>query len=246
MPIHDWTRVAAGDFHDFHQSWVVAIRNALNAGGLPEGYYAMVEQILGGPIPDVVALERPGSPQAKAGVSQMGGVAVLEAPPKAWLQRQAVPDIYASRANRIAIRHRHGEVVAIIEIVSPRNKLTRPALRAFVEKCRELLNNGINLLIVDLFPPSERDPGGIHKAIWDEVQEEPYDPPEGKPLTVAAYVGRQLKSAYVDSVGVGDPVPDRPIFLSPDWYAPAPLETTYAETWANCPPPIREALSGGD
>ena len=31
MPIHDWTRVEAGDFHDFHQCWVVAIRNALNA-----------------------------------------------------------------------------------------------------------------------------------------------------------------------------------------------------------------------
>ncbi|HZW32184.1 MAG TPA: hypothetical protein VFF52_15845 [Isosphaeraceae bacterium] len=25
MPIHDWTRVQAGDFHHFHQCWVVAI-----------------------------------------------------------------------------------------------------------------------------------------------------------------------------------------------------------------------------
>jgi hypothetical protein len=204
----------------------------------------MVEQILGGPIPDVIALERPGSPQAKAGAAQMGGVAVLEAPPKAWLQRQAAPDTYASRANRIAIRHRHGEVVAIIEIVSPGNKSSRPALRAFVEKCRELLNNGINLLIIDLFPPSERDPGGIHKAIWDQVIEEPYDPPKGKPLTVAAYVGGLMKTAYVEPVGVGDPMPDLPIFLSPDWYVPAPLQSTYAETWCFCPPPVREALGG--
>jgi hypothetical protein len=26
MPIHDWTRPEAGDFHDFHQCWVVGIR----------------------------------------------------------------------------------------------------------------------------------------------------------------------------------------------------------------------------
>ena len=32
MPIHDWTQVRANRFHDFHQSWTIAIRNALNAG----------------------------------------------------------------------------------------------------------------------------------------------------------------------------------------------------------------------
>jgi hypothetical protein len=35
MPIHDWTRVDAGLFHDFHQSWTVALCNALNSGVLP-------------------------------------------------------------------------------------------------------------------------------------------------------------------------------------------------------------------
>src|SRR5215468_8474616 len=44
MPIHDWTRVRSNRFHDFHQSWTIAIRNALNAGRLPPGYFAMVEQ----------------------------------------------------------------------------------------------------------------------------------------------------------------------------------------------------------
>ena len=32
MPIHDWTRAEAGDFHYLHQCWVVAISNALNWG----------------------------------------------------------------------------------------------------------------------------------------------------------------------------------------------------------------------
>lgn len=44
MPVHDWTRVSSGDFHDFHQSWVVQLRSSLNHGALPPGYSAMVQR----------------------------------------------------------------------------------------------------------------------------------------------------------------------------------------------------------
>lgn len=37
MPIHDWTRVPAGLFHHFQQSWSIRIADALNAGILPPG-----------------------------------------------------------------------------------------------------------------------------------------------------------------------------------------------------------------
>jgi hypothetical protein len=43
MPIHDWTRVDHGTFHDFHQGWAPLIRSALN-NGLPPEYEAKVEQ----------------------------------------------------------------------------------------------------------------------------------------------------------------------------------------------------------
>ena len=46
MPIHDWTRVDAGLFHDFHQSWTVALRNALNSGVLPADYFALTRILL--------------------------------------------------------------------------------------------------------------------------------------------------------------------------------------------------------
>jgi hypothetical protein len=32
MPIHDWTRVGAGTFHDFHTTWIVELARAFNAG----------------------------------------------------------------------------------------------------------------------------------------------------------------------------------------------------------------------
>ena len=62
------------------------------------------------------------------------------------------------RANRVAIRHRLGEVVCIIEIVSPGNKATRSAVRSFVEETHEFLRAGVNVLVVDPFPPGLRDP----------------------------------------------------------------------------------------
>src|SRR5207249_4138033 len=42
-PVHDWTRVSAGTFHDFYYSWVLEIKRALKPL-LPEGYYVMAEQ----------------------------------------------------------------------------------------------------------------------------------------------------------------------------------------------------------
>lgn len=47
MPVHDWTRVGDGTFHDFRYSWVLETKRALKRGLLPEGYYVMAEQIGG-------------------------------------------------------------------------------------------------------------------------------------------------------------------------------------------------------
>src|SRR5438093_2655660 len=114
MPIHDWTRVDAGLFHDFHQSWTVALRNALNEGVLPSDYFALVEQRIQGPIPDVLTLRLSASTSDPG--HDEGGVAVATAPPRTRIVRRSEPEIYAGKANRVTVRHRHGDVVAIIEI----------------------------------------------------------------------------------------------------------------------------------
>src|SRR5437868_2765272 len=62
MPVHDWSRVDANLFHDFHQTWTINLRNALNGGLLPKGYSALVEQHAGGVVPDVLALQRRSRP----------------------------------------------------------------------------------------------------------------------------------------------------------------------------------------
>src|SRR5207249_6811293 len=116
-----------------------------------------------------------------------GGVAVATAPPTASVIARFEKIVYAKRADRVVIRHGRGKVVAIIEIVSPGNKDSRNSIRSFVEKAADILNQGIHLLVVDLFPPTPRDPQGIQKAICDEFGDEPFEVPTGKPLTVGAY-----------------------------------------------------------
>lgn len=245
MPIHDWTRVDAGLFHDFHQTWAVALRNRLNAGALPVDYFALVEQNIRGPIPDVLTLRlSPGSERGgDGGADSGGGVAIATRIPKTRLTRRAEADSYVRKASHVTVRHRHGDVVAVIEMVSPGNKASRAEFRALVEKSADLIRQGIHLLVIDLFPPGKRDPQGIHKAIWDEFQEEDLDLPPGKPLTLASYEAGPEYVAHVEFVGVGDCLPEMPLFLRPEFCVPAPLEETYQTAWATFPSALKGLLA---
>jgi hypothetical protein len=238
MPVHDWARVRANRFHDFHQSWTVAIRNGLNAGRLPAGYFAMVEQQAGGPEPDVItpALKPPANPASP------GGLAVDLHPPKVRHVSRTEAAAYARKANRVTVRHPDGDVVAVIEIVSPGNKDSRHAVRAFARKAVALLHAGVHLLIVDLFPPGPRDPQGMHKVIWDRLREEEFTLPADKPLTLAAYAAGSETVAYVEPVAVGGVLPDMPVFLTAQEYVPCPLEATYQTAWEQFPAPLKGPL----
>lgn len=92
MPIHDWTRVDAGLFHHFHQDWTVELCRSLNAGRLPAGYIALVDQQTGGPIPDVLTLNR--KPESTGQGDPVGGLAVATAPPQARFVVEAEEDTY--------------------------------------------------------------------------------------------------------------------------------------------------------
>jgi hypothetical protein len=241
MPIHDWTRIDAGLFHAFHHDWITIFARALNAGVLPSDYYALPEQSIKGPVPDVLTLEL--SPRRGDSSRAGSGLAVATAPPQTRVVRCAEERVYVRKANRIAIRHRHGQIVAVVEIVSPGNKASASALRSFAEKAADLIMQEVHLLVIDLFPPSKRDPQGIHKAIWDQIKEEDFELPAGKPLTLASYDAGPPPTGYVELVAVGDALPEMPLFLRPGFYVPAPLEESYQETWNDFfPAPLKNLL----
>lgn len=229
MPIHDWTRVDAGLFHAFHHDWISNLSRALNNGVLPADYFALPEQSIQGPVPDVLTLKLSSGSDEPDRTSS--GLAVAVTPPQTRVVRHAEERVYVRKADRITVRHRHGHVVAVVEIVSPGNKASAGALRTFVQKTSDLIMQGIHLLVIDLFPPSKRDPQGIHKAIWDEFVEEEFELPADQRLTLAAYDAGPPPVAYVELAAVGDSLPEMPIFLKPNFYVRAPLEDTYRTTW---------------
>ena len=240
MPIHDWTQVDAGLFHHFHQHWMTALSNALNQGVLPPEYFALVEQNIRGPIPDVLTLRLAAGSDSTA--ESDGGVAVAVRAPRTRLTKRAEADSYIRKASQITVRHRHGKVVAVIEIISPGNKGSQAEFRALLEKSADLIREGGHLLVIDLFPPGKRDPQGIHKAIWDQFADDEFDLPTDKPLTLASYDAGPDYVAYVEFVGVGDALPDMPLFLKPEVYVPAPLESTYQAAWAVFPDALKGLL----
>lgn len=239
MPIHDWSKVDANLFHHFHQAWSLTICNALNGGLLPAGFSALIEQHAPALVPDVLALE---DDRDEPATSFGGGAVITAARPKVRHTIILQRDSMAARANRITIRHSLGRVVCVVEIVSPGNKQSRSALRAFVAKSIEFLHEGVNLLIVDLFPPSKHDPQGIHRAIWDELEESEFMLPADEPLTLAAYVAESPITAHIEPIAVGREMPDMPAYLDPSHYVPIPLEATYQATWRTCPASLRAVV----
>lgn len=241
MPIHDWTRVEAGLFHHFHQDWTAEISRALNRGVLPKGYSALIEQRVSGPEPDGIAVEL-GRPSKRKPRDATGGLAVFD-PPRMKITQEMESDsaAYARKANRISVRHHLGEVVAIVEIVSPGNKDSRTAFRLFLDKATDFLRAGVHLLIVDLFPPTRRNPNGVHQAILEEFGDLRFKRPAGKPLMVVSYRAMPL-TAFIEPMAVGDPLPEAPLYLTADRHVPVPLEKTYRDTWTGCPESIRELV----
>jgi hypothetical protein len=242
MPIHDWTKVPAGLFHHFHQDWSIEIARALNRGLLPKGVAALVEQRAGPREADVLAIERRNKSQA--GGPGNGNVATVQRP-ITRIVRRTTKQICGDRANRIVVRHHLGRIIAVIELLSPGNKDSRAALRDFVEKTIDLLREGVHMLIVDLFPPTARDPFGMHKVIWDEIVEEDFVFPAGKDRILASYETGLERAAYVEPVAVGDHLPDMPLFLTNFVHVMVPLESTYHATWDASPEDLRLAVETG-
>lgn len=256
MPVHDWSRVDSGIFHDFHLSWIEAIKRALNSGILPPDYYALAEQQADHLEPDVLTLrglqnvDRPrAADEGRAnGPAPEAAVGLLLDRPRVRLAAEARGDDLRRKQRMVTVRHVSGDhVVAVIEIVSPGNKDGRRAFDQFVEKVVWFLRHDVHLLILDLLPPTRRDPRGVHAAIWEAVTNQSFEPPADKPLTLAAYEREPgvATRAYVEPVAVGDALPEMPLFLIPGGHVLVPLGSTYQTAWESVPLRWRRVVEGG-
>ncbi|HYV35500.1 MAG TPA: DUF4058 family protein [Gemmataceae bacterium] len=246
MPVHDWTRVTDGTFHDFHYSWVLEIKRALKRGILPKGYYVMAEQI-GGDLgaPDVLTLQAADKEPESEG--PIGGTATLtESPPVVHARTTIARDPYARLQRAVVVRHTSDDrIVAMIEVLSPGNKSSKHAIRSFLDKAVAALDSGVHLLLVDVHPPGPRDRNGIHGALMNEIGTEDYVLGSERPMTAAAYVGGAVVDAFVAHFAVGEPIPQMPLFLTTENYVHVPLEAAYMAAWEDVPVQYQLVLSAG-
>jgi Protein of unknown function (DUF4058) len=252
MPIHDWTRVDAGTFHAFHHNWITKINDALNLGLLPKGFYVMPEQRASGYVPDVLALEFSGQeddehaefdPSFGSFEDTGGGVATATMPKTRVELVETLDDaeLYATRRRTLVVRHVSGDrIVALIELISPGNKSSTTRFAEFVDKARESLNLGLNLLIVDLFPATARDPHGLHEHIWSSSQG--FTPTLEEPLLLASYRAGKVRKAYLEPIAVGASLKPMPLFLRKELFVTVPLESTYDAAFAGMPERWRTVL----
>jgi hypothetical protein len=253
MPIHDWSRVGVGVFHDFHHAWIEQIKEVLNVRILPPDYYALAERHSAGFGSDVLTLHEIQYEIDLGDLPSLGAIPTGEAgesglqlfPPKVRLAAETDMEFYRRKQTTLTVRHVSGDrIVAMVEIVSPGNKSSRLALRKFIEKTVELLDREIHLLILDLHPPGPRDPQGIHGAIWEEITDQHYAAPLDKDLTLVAYESGLIVRAYVEPVAVGDILPEMPLFLQPGGHILVPLEATYQAAWETVPRRWRGVIEG--
>ena len=215
MPMHDWTRVEAGIFHDFHLCWVAELMGALNKVVLPKTHYAQAEQFVEG-----------GSAKSH---------------PK--FDQRRVPTPIKGKSRTVSVRAIEGHhLVAIIEVVSSANKNRVGRAAAFVQKIVGALRSGVHVLLIDPFPPGPSDPSGLHGAVWHAVSSEHDELPPDRPLTLSAYAAGAEIGGFVTRLAVGSPIPDMPLFLTPKKYVPVPLAATYDEAYAGMPEFWRDVI----
>lgn len=237
MPIHDWTRVNAGIFHHFHHEWIALIARELNVLLHGTDFYALAEQVAGGIIPDVLTLQQPPSTRKTRKPDTNGGLALKSAPPQLRFHVKTPTTWYARTKKSVTIRHiSDHRIVAVLEIVSSGNKASRVMIEAFRQKAQDLLQAGVHLAFVDLFPPTARDPEGLHPIIWDvddDADAFMFDPK--KPLTCASYHAGPLPQAFIEPLATGDELPSLPLYLTVDEYLELPLESTYQGAFSAVP-----------
>ncbi|MGH7135710.1 MAG: DUF4058 family protein [Pirellulales bacterium] len=240
MPVHDWSRVKPGIFHDFHNAWITHLKETLNGGLLPKGYYALSEQHAGRVITDILTLHD----DTSSDPPERGGVAVADAPPQVGRKMIASENAtYRALRRTVAVRHiSDHQLVALIEIVSPSNKDRAQSVRDFVEKAVGAIRAGCHLTVVDLFGPTTFDPQGIHGQIWEYFDVEDYIIPANEPMTLAAYCSGDVPEAYVAHIALGEPLPVMPLFLTAASYINLPLAETYNAAWRGVPDYWRNVL----
>ncbi len=221
------------------------MKQALNGGLLPEGYYAHAERHMGRFESDLLTLAAPtvrGTPSNghTAGRMPKGGVAVAARPPMAAKLLTAAPSRRSTVAVRVVGTHR---LVALVEIASASNKDRADSVTAYVNKAKSALEHRVNVVHLDLLPPTKFTPMGLGGAIWSALEGDDYPFSQDRPLAADAFRSGDVFDLYANPLAVGGELPDIPLFLDDERYIDLPLSSTYLTAFQSIAGSDRELLA---
>lgn len=214
-------------WESFHSGWANEIMRGLNKS-LPAGYVARPNVKLGVEVEaDVGTLEQEGQGLTDSN----GGVATaVWAPPQPTLV--ASVDFHRLDVFEIQV-HREGglEMVAAIELVSPRNKDCPTARQNFVAKLAAYLQAGVSVVMIDVVTSRAEN---LYALLLEQLGLHP-DNGAGHMRAVAC---RSLPpdqperlETWVEILAIGGPLPTMPLWLEADLAVPLELERSYETTF---------------
>lgn len=225
MPLHDWTDERGWD--SVLPLWLTYLLEYVQQR-LPEGYKAF----LGG-VPSLTVDSGQGKPDVSVRQWSPESVAVTVTSGTGVLD----PDLEASVPFRLAPQRAlhidfHGQLIAALELVSPRNKDRSDAKETYCNRYLGYLRLGVHLMLVDVLPrPKDYS---FSDAIASSLG---LDLPSLPPPFAAAYrVGEivpvgddlgSLVSLWRRPLRVGQPLPTLPLPLSVHRAVAIDLEQTY-------------------
>ncbi len=235
MPLLDHFHPPVSDelpsWESFHSFWAVVFAERLNRL-LPSRYKAVVQTHLGSYVEaDVAEFERPIEVANGAADGEAGGVAVQTwAPPLTKLVAPAIfPDDYEVQL----FEQRGGmRLVAVVELVSPRNKDRAESRRAFAAKCAAYLQRGIGLIVIDIVTARHFN---LHNELAELLGwEESLRMLTGSFLYAVAYqpLRRQEKNEidiWPAPLSIGGPLTVLPLALKGARAIPLDLEAAYTD-----------------
>lgn len=210
MPLHDWRNDRG--FNGLHVIWQNQLLDWVQPR-LPEGYRALI-----GSVP-AITLDTPPTVDAS--------VVIGSNPNEPDAEGLAVFEMDPQTAVHIDL---HGQLVAAIEIVSPRNKDRPDARERYLNRYAGYIRQAVHLMMIDILPR----PAGFSFA---EALESNIGFPQGPcpaPFACSYRVGEPvpegtIMEAWRRPLAVGQPLPALPLPLTTTESVLIDLEHTYAE-----------------
>jgi hypothetical protein len=234
MPLHDWSKLP--DWENVHQLWIVELFRWIKVR-LPAGYRAGLGTVpaltIGSPPlhPDVQVQHRQDQP---AMVENGPSLEPAPDPSMRW-QPDVELEVLTLDPNRVVQVTRQGRLIAVVELISPRNKDRREARTLAQSRYLGYLIHGVHLLLVDVHPQP------VAFSFADALAEalgisQPRCP---APLAISyrvsdlAPAGGRMLAIGQRPLTVDAPLPTMWLPLTLDRAVPVDLEETYTKATAD-------------